>query len=129
MSGITTETDELKYFISEKKHIMVVTLIGPLVRSNAHILDQCIRELSRKEASWVILNLKDVPGTVDRAVFPAIARLQKNVRDRKAQLRLSSINPNLRLALDQNGLIRSDETSNTLAEALTSLQASPQQAA
>lgn len=116
-----TDTDQLTYFLSEKKNILVVTFVGPLVRGSAHILEKCIQELSKREATWVILNLRDVPGTVDRSVFPAFARLQKNVRDRKACLRMSALHPSLRLALDEQGLVRADETSDSLAEALSSL--------
>lgn len=111
----------LTYFLAEKNRILVISLIGPLAKVNTPTLENCIREVKERSPQWVILNFRDVPPEVDKTVVPQIARLQKLVREKPAILRLSSIHPELKKFLEYEGLVRSDEVCNNLAEALKSL--------
>ena len=118
-----TEEGNLTYFLAEKNGVLVVSFIGPLVRSNAHILDRCLKDVLARQVDWVIVSLRDVPGTVDRAVFPTFARFQKAVRDKKARLILASLHPVLHKALNDQAIVRPEESANNLADALSRLVA------
>ena len=116
------EAEKLSYFISEKNSIIVVNLIGTLEQGNAHILESCIQDLSKRNAKFVILSFRDVSGTMDHKLAPTMARLQKGVRDRRAELRIAAIHPELRESLNSRGLIRTEEICNNLADALKNIK-------
>ncbi len=110
---------KLSYFLSKKQSILIVSLIGPLIRENAHVLEECIREVEATPAEWVILNFRDVPAPMDKALFPALARLYKMLSSkRESHLRISSLHPDLRIPLLESGIFHADDLSNNLSEAL-----------
>ncbi|OFZ21757.1 MAG: hypothetical protein A2X94_15835 [Bdellovibrionales bacterium GWB1_55_8] len=118
------EPGKLTYLLAEKKSILVVSFIGPLVRTNAHVLEKCIKEISKREATWVIVNFRDVPANLDRTVYPALARLQQVIRSKPAELKMTALHPELRKQLDQQGLLRPKEVVDNLAIALQAVVAS-----
>ncbi|OFZ55602.1 MAG: hypothetical protein A2428_12135 [Bdellovibrionales bacterium RIFOXYC1_FULL_54_43] len=115
------DSEKLTYFIAEKNNIVVISLIGPLLRGNAHVLEACMDEISRRHVRFVIVNFRDVPNTMDRTVIPALARLQRLIRSKPAVLRMSSIHPELRRTLETQGILRPEELANNLSDALKSL--------
>lgn len=114
------EVPKLTYLIAEKKFVLVISFVGPLVRSNLSVFEECMREVEKRGASFIILNFRDVPSSVDRTVFPAVARLQKLIRLKPAALRMTALHPELRKVLDEQGLLRAAEVANNLGEALQS---------
>ncbi|MFL5814934.1 MAG: STAS domain-containing protein [Bdellovibrionia bacterium] len=127
-----SQLGQLTYFLSEKEVvsqksvILLISLAGPINRSNAAVLDKLIEELEKRSPGWVVLNLRDVGSSIERTQYPAFAKLQKTVRDKGAELKICSVHPNLRTTLVDAGLLRVNEITNNLPEALQSL--APKQA-
>jgi anti-anti-sigma regulatory factor len=127
---------QFTYFVSQKELpsqdgiLLLVALAGRIHRPEAQPFEKLIEEITAKPAHWVILSLRDVGQNVERTMFPALARLQKVVRDKPAELKLCGVHPELKISLESAGIIRSIEIVNNLAQALTSLspkkQESPQ---
>ena len=121
------QPSQFSYFISEKDLssqngiLLVIALMGPISRSNAPIFEKFLDELSQKQAHWVIINLRDVEKDVERPMFPVFARLQKLIRDKPAELKLCGVHPELRVVLEQAGILRATEVVNNLAMALQTL--------
>jgi len=115
------DNETFSYFISAKNSTVVVSMIGPLYRSNIHLLEACLQEVLDRKADFVILSLRDVPPNVDQAVLPTLTRMQKVLRETSKELRLASIHPELRGRLEKLGLLRAHEVMNNLAEALQDL--------
>ena len=111
----------LRYFIAEQKSILVVSIVGSMVRENTGIMEEMLHQISEKSAKWIILNLRDVPPSNDRTVCPILAKLKKAARTRAACVRFTSVHPELRKFLESQGVVRPDEFSNNLAEALQTL--------
>lgn len=118
---------ELSYFISEKaissqnSTLLLIALAGPINRSNASVLDRLIEEIDKKSAGWVVINMRDVGHSMERTQFSVFAKLQKTIREKPAELKLCSIHPDLKKTLQDAGLLRQNEISNNLPEALASL--------
>ncbi len=117
------DVPKLNYFISEKSRIVVVSFVGPLVRDSALVLQECQAQILERNPSLVILYFRDVPDRVDQTVFPAIARIQKAIRDKNIQLKLCSLHPHLRTTFNDFGIIRPNELADNLAQALEGVAA------
>lgn len=111
----------LSYFLAEQRSIVIVTLLGPLSRMGAPVLEKCLQELLPKSCTWVIINFRDVPPEIEATILPTLARFLKDLRTHGASLRLSSMHPALRERLGERGILREDELVNNLQEALKSL--------
>lgn len=122
MIGDGTST-KLAYFSSEKKGILILTLIGPLIRSNALILSECINVVSSSSARWIILNCRDIPPEIDQSLAAPLARLQKTIREKPAELRISGLHPDLFVTFKKKGILREHEICSNLAEALQQIAA------
>ena len=85
---MSNDENQLSYLIAEKGPMLLVTLIGPLSRHSLETLAKCQEELAAKPAKVVVLYLRDVAPKVDQIVFPSLAKLQKQIRDSGALLRL-----------------------------------------
>ena len=112
---------ELQFFVAEKNSIVVVSISGTLSRSGEAVLDKCREEVVNRHPKHVILYFKDLGNRADLSAFPALARLQKAIRDLPASLRLCGLHPELRKFLEQKGLLRLSELSPGLPEALKAL--------
>lgn len=111
----------LTFFISEQKQILVATLVGTLERRSTPILEECAQEIAKRDVRWVILNFRDVPKDLDLSLIPLLARIQKQIRARPAELRLAAIHPELKKILFDRGILRQEELCDNLAQALQSL--------
>ncbi|MEK6578818.1 MAG: STAS domain-containing protein [Bdellovibrionota bacterium] len=110
----------LTYFLSSKKSILIISLVGPITRAGSAVLEKCIVEVSKTDAQFVVINFRDVSKEIDRHAYPALVRLQKIVRDRHAELKLSGMHPDLVELLGESGLIRGNELCMNLTQALQS---------
>jgi anti-anti-sigma regulatory factor len=117
----TQEIPKLSYFLSEKKGILIVSLIGPLNRSGREVLEACSKDILASGARWVILNFRDVGAEIETFLIPALAQLQKDIRKKPADLRIAGLHPGLRHTLEGRGVLRQQEISNNLAEALQAI--------
>lgn len=109
---------KLSYFLSQKKGILIASLIGPLSRETLPILEECSREIADSQAKWVILNFRDVSKDLEKPIMPAIAGLQKKIREMPADLKLVGLHPELRQTLERQGLLRREERAENLSQAL-----------
>jgi anti-anti-sigma regulatory factor len=114
-------TTSLQYFIAEKNAVMIVSWIGEFSYETSGIIEKCQEDLSKSSAKWVILNLRDLKPTMDKITVPIFARLEKAIREKPAVLRLTSVHPELKGFLLQQGVLRPEELTNNLAEALRSI--------
>jgi anti-anti-sigma regulatory factor len=97
---------------------MIVSWVGSFAHEAVEVIEKCRGEVSKSQAQWVIMNLRDLKPAMDRTAIPTFARLQKTVREKPAVLKLSSVHPELRSFLDSQGLLRMEELANNLTEAL-----------
>jgi anti-anti-sigma regulatory factor len=119
------EPKTLKYFVANHKAIAVVTLVGSLTKATSQSLEECLSEILKSDAKWVVLNFRDVEPQVERTVFPALARFQKLIREKCVALRVTSFHPELKKLLNDYGLIRTDELKNNLTDAIQTLPPEP----
>lgn len=122
-----TEQSVFAYELSELQlsqnlgSLLVVSLAGALTKSNVSVFEKLIGELQEKDAKRVVLDLKGVPPVMERNVVPLFAMLQKVIRDKGAQLRLSSIHPDLKKSLESAGILRVLEVSDTVQHAVAGM--------
>lgn len=114
------QTPKLSYFFATKKDVLIVSLVGPISKDNAVIFDECIREVKKAPARWVVLHFRDVT-ELDRTQLPALARLQKTIREKPAELKVCAVHPDLREMLFAQGLLREVETYNNMSHALQAI--------
>jgi anti-anti-sigma regulatory factor len=108
----------LQYFIAEKNSVVILSLVGVLAHETIRTIEDCQTELLKMKAKWVIMNCRDLQPQMDRSVVPIFARLNKNIRDMPATLKLTSLHPELRSYLEAQGLLRTEEVALNLHEAL-----------
>src|SRR5438874_94983 len=99
------KTNQLNFFIAHQKSVVIVTFVGPLSRESVKTLEACSADVLKLKPRWVILNFRDVPSNMDKAVGPPFALFQKKIRENGAGLRVSAMHPDLKNLLDHNGLI------------------------
>src|SRR4051794_5613427 len=103
---MTGQSNHLKYFLSETHYferdysILVVTLVGSLTEKNVPIFNQCIEQVSKSSAKWVIINFRDVPSGSDDTLIPSLRHMIDTVHKIPAGLRISGIHPQIRVKLE-----------------------------
>lgn len=118
------ETDhppDLRYFISEKDAILVVVFAGSLSRASHAVLEQCQAEIVEKKPARVILMFRDIADRVKLPALAPLARLKAAIRACPAELRICGLHPEILKMLNDRGLLRVEEISNNLHEALLEL--------
>lgn len=132
-------SSRLHYYMAESHSsahdfpILMVTLIGEISQSNSSDHIQCLEEISKSTAKWVIVNFRDVFSRAnlpnqdpslfvcDDAFAQFIDQLRKKIHSRNGHLRLSGIPLTVRQFLEERQLILQNELANNLKEALASL--------
>ena|SRR5579885_271496 len=107
----------LRFFISEKNSIVVLSLAGLLYKDSIPVLSDAQSEVVSKSPKWVLLLLNDLSG-IDPSALSALTRLQKAIRDIPAKLRICGLNPKLKSLLEEKGLLRRDELVENLNDAI-----------
>lgn len=110
----------LKYFLSEKNAILIVSFAGAMDRASGAVMEQCLKEIEERSAQFLILNFHDVP-SVDRSFVAPLARLKKHARDHGMMLKICYLVPSQRTWLEAQGVLEPAQVANNLAEALQSL--------
>jgi anti-anti-sigma regulatory factor len=108
----------LSYQITQKHSVVIVALVGSITRENLEALERLQADIAGRQFAWVVLHFKDVPERTDQIALPFLARIQKAIRDKGAQVRLSSLRPQLRQTMLERGLLRGDEYVEDLAQTL-----------
>jgi anti-anti-sigma regulatory factor len=108
----------LQYFIAEKNSVVILSWVGVLAHETIRTVEECQTELLKIKAKWVVMNCRDLKPQMDRSVVPVFARLNKSIRDIPATLKMTSIHPELRSYLEEQGLLRTEELALNLTDAL-----------
>ncbi len=116
--------EKLEYFISEKGPFLVVSLNGTIAKNTTPVLDECREKITQANTKKVILSLHDV-SRIDLNGLPALAQLQQAVRSKPATLRLCFIKKDVAQTLFDKAIVRKDEVTMDLKEALESLKDAP----
>jgi anti-anti-sigma regulatory factor len=120
-------TQKLIYFFAETHYysqdhsVLVVNIVGPLVKQNLTILQECANEIHTFKSKSIIINFRDVSPEVDPAALPIINTLYKTILQKPAELRLSGIHPTFRSILKEKLEGNPDHFTDNLAQALESL--------
>jgi anti-anti-sigma regulatory factor len=120
-ASLNSNSSELVYFLAEKNFCLIVSLIGRLGRKNVDVLDRCLKDVQKSKAKWIIINFRDVAPSIDEPMYASLANLQKCIRTKPAALKLCSLHPGLKKSLVDRGVIRLEENSNNLTDALLAL--------
>jgi anti-anti-sigma regulatory factor len=118
---------EFSYLMTEKELpaqngvLLLVSLFGPIQRSSSEHFEKLIEEIGTKKPDWVVLNFRDVPRQVERPMYASLAKLQKLIRDKQAELKICEMHSDVRLALESAGITRPQEVVGPLEQALRTL--------
>jgi anti-anti-sigma regulatory factor len=112
------QSEKFVYSIQKSNSIVVVYLSGEIGQYALHPLEKCRTEvLENQGVRFAMLDLSNVKNLTLEAV-PAFAQLQKAVRFRGIGLRLCAIPDSLKEKLSKLGVIRHNELSPSLKDAL-----------
>ncbi len=127
---MTDQNDSLEftYFISEKNGFIVASLVGMLETASLSRLEQLGEEILKCEFSKIVFNFRDVP-TFSQDLIPVFARLQKQARGKKADLRICGLKPEIKDRLAKAGILRPHELADNLQTALLSMISAAKKAA
>lgn len=109
--------DEFSYFLNAKKHILVVSFVGILKKSNLELFNKCQSEVLDSKSQTVIFNLAGLKDLANE-MFPALSNLQLSIRDQHRKILVCGLNTTLRAPLQERGVIRNPEIVSTIVEAL-----------
>lgn len=108
----------LRYFLSENKPILVITILGCLDKLSVDSLINCKTEISRyDDIKYFVFYCRDVEEITADAVNVLI-QMQNEFRARGAALNFSALKPVIRERLLRLNAIRSDEISDNMQRAL-----------
>ena len=111
----------LQYFLSNKGRILVVTFVGNMDSASIQTIEKCTSEiLQMKDIKFVIFYFRDTKKIMMEALTQ-LTIMQKEVR-KSCELQICSLSPDIREKLSKNGVIRSKELTNNLADALAALK-------
>ncbi len=115
---------KLSYFISEKEKFLVITLQGPADRTFEHIVEECLERIRLSKAEFIVINLHDVT-QFDRQGLSFFVKLEKQIRNKPAQLRICCINSIVNKFLNEEGAVRNNEVAPDLPMAIQSFKTQP----
>lgn len=108
-----------EYFIAQKSDIAIISLVGSSTKDNAAALEECWQKVQNLNATYFIFNLRDLRD-VNEGFFRPFALMLAFAR-KKGPIRISGLNSQHKEALSSIGLLRNQELSLTLNEAMQSL--------
>lgn len=111
---------EFQYFISEKNGFVVASLIGLIEVDALPRFEQLAADIFKSEFSKLVINFRDVSG-LSPELIPHFARLQKQAREKQADLRICGLKPEIKDRLHRAGVLRPHELSDNLQAALQSM--------
>lgn len=115
------EDKKLDWFISENGKYLVISFVGSILETTGKRLQECEDEINRRSATRIVLNFFNVDEMSRGAIRP-LARLEKIIRDKPANLRLCFLKPDHEKLLIWEGVARPDEIMENLVIALKSFQ-------
>ena len=114
------EAKALSFHLAEKNDILVVSLIGAICKATEEIMRRCTEEIERSQARSVVLNFLGVEN-VEKAGLTELAKVQVLVRRKPSALRICFMRPAVAAVLKDSGVLRPEEVSAGLKEAIVGL--------
>lgn len=110
-----------QYFLSDKKPILIVTMVGRMNFMAVQTLLKCkaeINRLSQKEnARFVVFYCRDVELITGDAIS-VLTQMQAEIRARDCSLNICSLRPEIRERLVNMGVVRRNELTDNMRDAL-----------
>lgn len=110
-----------QYFLSDKRPILVVTMVGRMNFLAVQTLLSCkaeINKLSHGEGiKFVVFYFRDVEAITGDAIS-VLTQIQKEIRARDCALNLCSLRPDIKEKLVNMGVVRRNELSDNMRDAL-----------
>jgi anti-anti-sigma factor len=117
------DTSEFDFNIIDGQALVIVNLVGNIEFESIEKFRSIAKAVAEyKSAKFVILDMTKVDVVDSKMIFD-FARMQKEIRDMKFQLRICSIKSALKKKLYDRGVIRDVEISENLTIAVRSLLA------
>lgn len=112
---------EFQYFVAANAPFLVVSFVGPIDKHSLEKLEKCETEMNLHDnLKFIILYFRDVSNVTTEAI-PALTSMQKRIRE-KHQLRICSLNPDLKQKLIKLGVVRGLELTDNLQVTLLDLK-------
>ncbi len=109
----------LRYFLSENRPILVITLLGRIDQFTIDALINCKTEIAGyDDIKYVVFYCRDVEAITEDAI-DVLVQIQSEIRARSCALNFSALKPVLREQLLAAGIIRPDEVSNNMQGAIS----------
>lgn len=102
---------EFEYRVVEKNDLLIISLKGKISKEGKEELQKCLTETQKFEQKIVVLLMKDVTD-VEKIMSRDLTIFQQELRTRNKNIFLVGMKMNLRLDLDNRGLIRAHEVKN-----------------
>lgn len=118
-----TEISDFDFNFVDGQALIILNLVGNIEFDKSEKFRSIVKAVSEyKTAKFVIIDMTKVDGVDSKMIFD-FAKMQKEIRDMKLQLRICSIKSNLRKKLYDRGVLRDSEISENLTIAVRSLLA------
>ena len=108
-----------EFFISQRGEIAVICFIGVANRNTIELFEACIQQAEGITARHTIFNFRDLRD-LREPFFRPLAKMMADAR-RRGPVRLAGLNPQHKETLAVTGILRSQEISNNLNDAIVSL--------
>jgi anti-anti-sigma regulatory factor len=127
VSSDDSQRDGFSYVLTERELpaqngvLLLVSLSGPIQRTSLPHFERLIEEVGTRKVDWVVLSFRDVPRQIERPMYASLAKMQKIVRDKPAELKVCDLHSEVRTALEHAGILRPQEIAGKLEHALKAL--------
>jgi anti-anti-sigma factor len=119
-----TETDKFGFYLSEKQQFLVVTFSGALIKATLPEFQKCEKQILESQAKYIVLNFQELQ-QMDLTAIRPLAQLQKQIREKPAQLKICAIQKKFCDLLTEAAAVRPQELCQDLAQALKSFDILP----
>ncbi len=117
------EISDFDFNFVDGQALIILNLVGNIEFDKIEKFRSIVKAVSEyKTAKFVIIDMTKVDGVDSKMIFD-FAKMQKEIRDMKLQLRICSIKSNLKKKLYDRGVLRDSEISENLTVAVRSLLA------
>lgn len=110
-----------QYFLSDKRPILVVTMVGRLNFLAVQALLSCKAEINKlshhDDIKFVVFYCRDVEVITGDAIS-VLTQIQAEIRSRGCSLNICSLKPDVKEKLTNMGVVRRNELSDNMRDAL-----------
>ena len=120
---VNKEISDFDFNFIDGQALIILNLVGNIEFDKIEKFRAIVKAVSEyKMAKFVIIDMTKVDGVDSKMIFD-FAKMQKEIRDMKLQLRICSIKSNLKKKLYDRGVLRDSEISENLTISVRSLLA------